>query len=36
MVQVEESAAGLCKEILHLTVERRQRPAGSDEVGDGK
>lgn len=36
MAQVEESTAGLCKEILHLTVQRQQQPASSDEEGAQK
>lgn len=32
MVQVK-STAGLCKEIPHLTVQRKQEPASSDEEG---
>lgn len=35
MAQVEESTAGLCKEIPHLTVQRQQQPAYSDEEGQG-
>lgn len=36
MAQVEESTAGLCKEIPHLTVERKQQPAYSDEEEGAK
>ncbi len=36
MAQVEESTAGLCKEIPHLTVQRQQQLAYSDEEGAQK
>lgn len=36
MAQVEESTAGLCKEIPHLTVRRQQQLAYSDEEGAQK
>lgn len=36
MAQVEESTAGLCKEIPHLTVQRQQQLAYTDEEGAQK
>lgn len=36
MAQVEDSTAGLCKEIPHLTVQRQQQLAYSDEEGAQK
>lgn len=36
MAQVEESTAGLCKEIPHLTVQRQRQTAYSDEEGARK
>lgn len=36
MGQVEESTAGLCKGIPHLTVQTQQQLAYSDKEGPGK